>query len=54
MCSVTCGEGVRERIRDCLLPSGGGGLKCTGMIKEQSLCSLEDCVGQFIKCIFLI
>lgn len=44
VCSVTCGEGVRERIRDCLLPSGGGGLKCTGMIKEQSLCSLEDCV----------
>uniref|UniRef100_A0A8C6SWR1 Thrombospondin type-1 domain-containing protein 1 n=1 Tax=Neogobius melanostomus TaxID=47308 RepID=A0A8C6SWR1_9GOBI len=44
VCSVTCGEGVRERIRDCLLPSGGGGLKCTGMIKEQSLCSLEECV----------
>ncbi|XP_020778672.1 thrombospondin type-1 domain-containing protein 1 [Boleophthalmus pectinirostris] len=44
LCSVTCGEGVRERIRNCLLPSGGGGLKCTGMVKEQSLCSLEDCV----------
>lgn len=44
MCSVTCGEGVRERIRDCLLPSGGGGVKCNGMVKEQSLCSLEDCV----------
>ncbi|XP_072302067.1 thrombospondin type-1 domain-containing protein 1 [Eucyclogobius newberryi] len=44
LCSVTCGEGVRERVRDCLLPSGGGGLKCTGMVKEQSLCSLEDCV----------
>ncbi|KAK7926177.1 hypothetical protein WMY93_008487 [Mugilogobius chulae] len=44
LCSVTCGEGVRERVRDCLLPSGEGGLKCTGMVKEQSLCSLEDCV----------
>lgn len=44
VCSVTCGEGVRERIRDCLLPSGGGGVKCTGMVKEQSLCSLEDCI----------
>ncbi|XP_066507492.1 thrombospondin type-1 domain-containing protein 1 [Hoplias malabaricus] len=41
-CSVTCGEGVRERVRECLLPSGGG-MQCTGMVKEQSLCSLEDC-----------
>lgn len=44
VCSVTCGEGVRERIRDCVLPSGVGGVKCTGMVKEQSLCSLEECV----------
>ncbi|KAM6985141.1 thrombospondin type-1 domain-containing protein 1 [Aplochiton taeniatus] len=43
VCSVSCGEGVRERIRECLLPSGGGGRQCTGMLKEQSLCSLEDC-----------
>ncbi|XP_029957646.1 thrombospondin type-1 domain-containing protein 1 [Salarias fasciatus] len=43
MCSVSCGEGVRERERECLLPSGVGGLQCTGMVKEQSLCSLEDC-----------
>ncbi|KAI4877747.1 hypothetical protein NFI96_016175, partial [Prochilodus magdalenae] len=41
-CSVTCGEGVRERSRECLLPSGGG-MQCTGMVREQSLCSLEDC-----------
>uniref|UniRef100_A0A667XVF1 Thrombospondin, type I, domain containing 1 n=1 Tax=Myripristis murdjan TaxID=586833 RepID=A0A667XVF1_9TELE len=47
VCSVSCGEGVRERVRDCLLPSSAGGLQCTGMVKEQSLCSLEDCVGQF-------
>ncbi|KAM3868565.1 thrombospondin type-1 domain-containing protein 1 [Diretmus argenteus] len=44
VCSVSCGEGVRERVRDCLLPSGVGGIQCTGMVKEQSLCSLEDCV----------
>ncbi|KAM4620767.1 thrombospondin type-1 domain-containing protein 1 isoform 1-T3 [Polymixia lowei] len=42
-CSASCGEGVRERLRDCLLPSGVGGMQCTGMVKEQSLCSLEDC-----------
>ncbi|XP_034539628.1 thrombospondin type-1 domain-containing protein 1 [Notolabrus celidotus] len=43
LCSVSCGEGVRERGRECLLPSGVGGMQCTGMVKEQSLCSLEDC-----------
>uniref|UniRef100_UPI003AAD60D0 thrombospondin type-1 domain-containing protein 1 n=1 Tax=Centroberyx gerrardi TaxID=166262 RepID=UPI003AAD60D0 len=45
VCSVSCGEGVRERVRDCLLPSGVGGVQCTGMVKEQSLCSLEDCTA---------
>ncbi|XP_074529229.1 thrombospondin type-1 domain-containing protein 1 isoform X2 [Halichoeres trimaculatus] len=43
LCSVSCGEGVRERVRECLLPTGVGGMQCTGMVKEQSLCSLEDC-----------
>ncbi|KAM9348578.1 LOW QUALITY PROTEIN: thrombospondin type-1 domain-containing protein 1 [Symphorus nematophorus] len=43
MCSVSCGEGVRERVRECLVPSGVGGMQCTGMVKEQSICSLEDC-----------
>uniref|UniRef100_H3C4G5 Thrombospondin, type I, domain containing 1 n=1 Tax=Tetraodon nigroviridis TaxID=99883 RepID=H3C4G5_TETNG len=42
LCSVSCGEGVRERVRECLLP-GLGGMQCTGIVKEQSLCSLEDC-----------
>ncbi|KAM8897494.1 thrombospondin type-1 domain-containing protein 1 isoform 1-T2 [Spinachia spinachia] len=45
VCSVGCGEGVRERVRECLLPSGVGEMQCTGMVKEQSLCSLEDCVA---------
>ncbi|KAM9728474.1 thrombospondin type-1 domain-containing protein 1 isoform 2-T2 [Menidia menidia] len=44
ICSVSCGEGVRERARECLLPSGVRGLQCTGMVKEQSICSLENCV----------
>nr|XP_057943105.1 putative tyrosine-protein phosphatase TPTE [Doryrhamphus excisus] len=43
VCSVSCGEGVRERVRECLLPSGVEGKHCTGMVKEQSICSLEDC-----------
>ncbi|XP_043997156.1 thrombospondin type-1 domain-containing protein 1 isoform X1 [Gambusia affinis] len=43
VCSATCGEGVRERVRECLQPSGVRGTQCTGMMKEQSLCSLEDC-----------
>ncbi|XP_045895230.1 thrombospondin type-1 domain-containing protein 1 isoform X2 [Micropterus dolomieu] len=43
VCSVSCGDGVRERVRECLLPSGVGGMQCAGMVKEQSLCSLEDC-----------
>ncbi|XP_037125859.1 thrombospondin type-1 domain-containing protein 1 [Syngnathus acus] len=45
VCSVSCGEGVRERVRECLLPSGVEGKQCTGMVKEQSLCSLEDCAA---------
>ncbi|XP_073685820.1 thrombospondin type-1 domain-containing protein 1 [Garra rufa] len=44
-CSVTCGEGVRERVRECLLPSSGG-MQCTGMVREQSHCSLEDCTEE--------
>lgn len=43
-CSVSCGEGVRERSRECQAPSTGG-IRCTGMTKEQSHCSLEDCAG---------
>lgn len=45
---MSCGEGARERVRECLLPSGVRGMQCTGMMKEQSLCSLEDCVGEFV------
>lgn len=42
---MSCGEGVRERVRECLLLSGLGGMQCTGIVKEQSICSLEDCAG---------
>ncbi|XP_053703191.1 thrombospondin type-1 domain-containing protein 1 isoform X2 [Synchiropus splendidus] len=46
VCSATCGEGVRERLRECLLPSSAAGLQCSGMLREQSLCSLESCAGR--------
>lgn len=45
LCSVSCGEGVRERVRECLLLSAVGGMQCSGIVKEQSICSLEDCAG---------
>lgn len=42
---MSCGEGVRERVRECLLLSAVGGMQCPGIVKEQSICSLEDCAG---------
>ncbi|NXN15426.1 THSD1 protein, partial [Indicator maculatus] len=41
-CSVTCGDGVRERFRECLTssPAKPG---CAGSPRETSLCSLEEC-----------
>ncbi|KAL0614978.1 Thrombospondin type-1 domain-containing protein 1 [Plecturocebus cupreus] len=43
-CSTTCGDGVRERRRECLtsFPSRPG---CPGMSLETSLCSLEECAA---------
>ncbi|XP_072558500.1 thrombospondin type-1 domain-containing protein 1-like [Paramormyrops kingsleyae] len=41
-CSVSCGEGTRERFRECLLPPAGGS-GCSKLVREQSHCSLEDC-----------
>ncbi|NWS72699.1 THSD1 protein, partial [Crotophaga sulcirostris] len=43
-CSVTCGDGVRERFRECLAssPAKPG---CTGSPRETSLCSLEECLS---------
>lgn len=42
-CSVTCGDGVRERFRECLTssPARPG---CAGPPRETSLCSLEECL----------
>ncbi|NXI50785.1 THSD1 protein, partial [Chloroceryle aenea] len=42
-CSVTCGDGVRERFRECLTssPAKPG---CAGSPRETSFCSLEECL----------
>ncbi|KAM4045649.1 thrombospondin type-1 domain-containing protein 1 isoform 2-T2 [Anomaloglossus baeobatrachus] len=42
-CSVTCGDGHRERYRSCL-SSSPVNAQCNGNTKETSLCSLEDCL----------
>ncbi|KAM3677399.1 thrombospondin type-1 domain-containing protein 1 isoform 1-T3 [Ammospiza maritima maritima] len=43
-CSVSCGDGIRERFRECLSssPAKPG---CAGSPRETSLCSLEECVS---------
>ncbi|XP_069615002.1 thrombospondin type-1 domain-containing protein 1 [Ranitomeya imitator] len=43
-CSVTCGDGHRERYRSCL-SSSPVNAQCNGNTKERSLCSLEDCLS---------
>jgi len=43
-CSVTCGEGVRERTRTCTNPAPAhGGLDCVGDNKEKETCSNQPC-----------
>nr|XP_006002816.1 PREDICTED: thrombospondin type-1 domain-containing protein 1 [Latimeria chalumnae]XP_014348058.1 PREDICTED: thrombospondin type-1 domain-containing protein 1 [Latimeria chalumnae] len=41
-CSVSCGEGFRERRRECLA-SPSGQLDCSNGCKELSPCSFEEC-----------
>ncbi|XP_039601779.1 thrombospondin type-1 domain-containing protein 1 [Polypterus senegalus] len=41
-CSVTCGDGKRERHRMCVSVSSGKS-DCPGASQETSICSLEDC-----------
>ncbi|XP_067841980.1 thrombospondin type-1 domain-containing protein 1 [Heptranchias perlo] len=44
-CSVTCGDGVRERYRQCVAFFSGT-IGCSGEEKEVSHCSLVDCTEQ--------
>ncbi|OCT95984.1 thrombospondin type-1 domain-containing protein 1 [Xenopus laevis] len=47
-CSVTCGDGERERFRECLTTSSEKPA-CKGRPKETSLCSLEECTSISVK-----
>uniref|UniRef100_A0A1W7RCM2 Thrombospondin, type I, domain containing 1 n=1 Tax=Agkistrodon contortrix contortrix TaxID=8713 RepID=A0A1W7RCM2_AGKCO len=43
-CSATCGGGIRERYRECLMPSPVHMMHgCSGRQQETSPCSLEEC-----------
>ncbi|XP_062474901.1 thrombospondin type-1 domain-containing protein 1 [Pezoporus occidentalis] len=43
-CSVTCGDGVRQRFRECITSSSAKS-GCAGSPSETSLCSLEECLS---------
>ncbi|XP_034288124.1 thrombospondin type-1 domain-containing protein 1 [Pantherophis guttatus] len=43
-CSATCGGGIRERFRECVMPSPVHMVQgCPGRQQETSPCSLEEC-----------
>ena len=43
-CSVTCGGGIKERIRTCTNPSPAyNGLDCVGDNKEVETCNTQAC-----------
>ena len=43
-CSVTCGEGIRERTRTCTNPAPAhGGLDCVGDNNEKESCNMQAC-----------
>ena len=46
-CSVTCGNGTRERTRYC---QGGiaGSVGCTGNTTETSTCNKNPCIGKYL------
>ena len=45
-CSVTCGEGLRTRIRECNNPAPKyGGRNCEGTNTQQETCTKKVCPG---------
>lgn len=45
VCSVTCGKGYQERVRNCTFPDNYSGReKCEGSDKDRRACSFEPCV----------
>ena len=48
-CSVTCGGGTQERLRDCSNPPpSGGGADCTGLgsATDSQTCNDDPCAGE--------
>ena len=45
-CDVTCGTGLKQRVRACTNPSPkNGGHLCTGKVTQAVPCT-EDCLGK--------
>lgn len=45
-CSVTCGNGTRDRHRTCFGPFDDGA-NCTGDYDQRAICVTELCAGMF-------
>ena len=46
-CSVSCGEGIQSRDRECDSPApSSNGLMCSGNPEEKMTCTTEDCEGK--------
>lgn len=44
-CNVTCGGGIRQRNRTCVMPLYGGA-NCTGDHMDYEECNTLECPGQ--------
>ena len=54
-CSVTCGGGVRFRIRTCNNPKPSkGGLDCHGQRMETDICDTKPCFERRLKRLILV
>ncbi|XP_065656244.1 SCO-spondin-like [Hydra vulgaris] len=44
-CSVSCGQGIKKRVRTCTNPvPSGGGKDCVGDLSETGVCYFENCI----------
>ena len=50
-CSMTCGGGLKRRIRVCNNPApANGGRKCFGYPVEERVCNTDYCIGEIYAC----